>query len=130
MKEDKILQMAFQSERWQYAIQKGLDKDINKATLYQLTTPEARALMYQKIRDGKYRIMPPHTALIPKDNGEVRTTGIASHRTRKEDSFTPDCLHQQIFIDSTCRYRSVSQNGLRSFTYRNATHPQSVSAFP
>lgn len=43
MKEDKILQMAFQPERWQYAIQKGLDKDINKATLYQLTTPEARA---------------------------------------------------------------------------------------
>lgn len=50
-------------------------------------------------------------------------------RTRKEETFTPDCLHQQIFIDSTCRYRSVSQNGLRSFTYRNATHPQSVSAF-
>nr|DAH81182.1 MAG TPA: hypothetical protein [Caudoviricetes sp.] len=38
-------------------------------------------------------------------------------------------MHQQIFTSSICRYRSVSQNGLRSFTYRNATHPQSVSAF-
>lgn len=73
MKEDKILEMFFESERWQYAIAKGVDKDINKATLYQLTTPEARAMMYQRIRDGKYKIMPPHTAKIPKDNGDFRT---------------------------------------------------------
>lgn len=50
-------------------------------------------------------------------------------RTRKEETFTPDCLHQQIFTGSICQYRSVSQNGLRSFAYRNATHPQSVSVF-
>lgn len=73
MQEDKILKMFFEPERWQYAISKGVDKDINKATLYQLTTPEARAMMYQRIRDGKYQIMPPHTAKIPKDNGDFRT---------------------------------------------------------
>lgn len=94
MKEDKILQMAFQSERWQYAIQKGLDKDINKATLYQLTTPEARALMYQKIRDGKYRIMPPHTALIPKDNGEFRTVYINEPADRILLSIANDLLFE------------------------------------
>ena len=67
MKEDKILDMFFEPGRWQYAIAKGVDKDINKATLYQLTTPEARSLMYQRMRDGQYKIMPPHTAEIPKD---------------------------------------------------------------
>lgn len=94
MKEDKILQMAFLPERWQYAIQKGLDKDINKATLYQLTTPEARALMYQKIRDGKYRIMPPHTALIPKDNGEFRTVYINEPADRILLSIANDLLFE------------------------------------
>ena len=39
MTEDKILQMFFEPERWQYAIAKGIDKDINKAMMYQLTTP-------------------------------------------------------------------------------------------
>ena len=73
MKEDKILSMFFETERWQYAINKGFDKDINKATLHQLTTPEARLAMYQRIKDGKYKIMPPHTAKIPKDNGDFRT---------------------------------------------------------
>lgn len=73
MKQDKILEMFFEPERWQYAIAKGVDKDINKATLYQLTTPEARAEMYRRIRDGRYKIMPPHTAKIPKDNGDFRT---------------------------------------------------------
>ena len=73
MNEDKILQMFFEPERWQYAIGKGLDKDMNKATMYQLTTPGARLEMYRRIRDGKYKIMPPHTAKIPKDNGDFRT---------------------------------------------------------
>ena len=74
MKEDKILEMFFQPERWQYAIAKGIDrKDMRKDTMYQLTKPEVRADIYRRIRDGKYSIMPPHTAQIPKDNGEFRT---------------------------------------------------------
>ena len=73
MNEDKILQMFFEPERWQYAISKGLDKDMSKATMYQLTTPGARQEMYRRIRGGRYKIMPPHTAKIPKDNGDFRT---------------------------------------------------------
>lgn len=73
MKEDKILTMFFAPERWQAAIAKGVDKDISKATLYQFTKPQTRAEMYRRIRDGQYKIMPPHAALIPKDNGEYRT---------------------------------------------------------
>lgn len=73
MNEDRILSMFFEKARWQYAIEKGLFKDMNKAVMYQLTTPEARLAMYQRIKSGNYKIMPPHTAKIPKDNGDFRT---------------------------------------------------------
>lgn len=74
MTNDKILQMFFEKERWTYAIDKGVGKDINKGQLYQLTKPEVRAKMYQAIASGNYVIAPPHTAKIPKDTpGEFRT---------------------------------------------------------
>lgn len=73
MNEDRILSMFFEKARWQYAIEKGLFKDMNKAVMYQMTTPEARLAMYQRIKSGNYKIMPPHTAKIPKDNGDFRT---------------------------------------------------------
>lgn len=59
MNEDRILEMFFEKARWQYAIEKGLFKDMNKAVMYQLTTPEARLAMYQRIKSGNYKIMPP-----------------------------------------------------------------------
>ena len=65
--------MFFEKARWQYAIEKGLFKDMNKAVMYQLTTPEARLAMYQRIKSGNYKIMPPHAGKIPKDNGDFRT---------------------------------------------------------
>ena len=77
MREDKILQMFFEKERWTYAIDKGVGKNINKGQLYQLTKPEVRAKMYQAIVSGNYMIAPPHTAKIPKDTpGEFRTVYI------------------------------------------------------
>lgn len=65
--------MFFEPQRWKHAISKGIDKDISKAQLYQLCKPEARIAMYNAIRAGKYKICPPHTAKIPKDNGDFRT---------------------------------------------------------
>ena len=94
MKEDKILSMFFETERWQYAINKGFDKDINKATLHQLTTPEARLAMYQRIKDGKYKIMPPHTAKIPKDNGDFRTVYVNEPCDRVLLSIANDILFE------------------------------------
>ena len=73
---DKLLEMFFEPERWTAAINKGLDKDMSKRILTALTKKEVRAEMYQKIRDGQYQIFPPHTARIPKDNGEFRTVYI------------------------------------------------------
>lgn len=40
--EDKILQMFFSADRWEYAIEKGVGKEINRADLYLLTKPEVR----------------------------------------------------------------------------------------
>ena len=94
MKEDKILSMFFETERWQYAINKGFDKDINKATLHQLTTPESRLAMYQRIKDGKYKIMPPHTAKIPKDNGDFRTVYVNEPCDRVLLSIANDLLFE------------------------------------
>lgn len=71
---DIILEKFFELPRWEYAIDKGVGKDINKGQLYQLTKPEVRARMYQAIVSGNYTISPPHTAKIPKDTpGEYRT---------------------------------------------------------
>lgn len=77
MTEDLLLKEFFNQDRWTKAIEKGENKDINEQQLYQLCLPETRARMYQAIRDGKYVIAPPHTALIPKDTpGEFRTVYI------------------------------------------------------
>lgn len=54
--EDKILQKFFEHDRWVYAIEKGVDKDINKADLYQLSKPEVRVKMCEAIRQGQYEI--------------------------------------------------------------------------
>ena len=86
--------MFFETERWQYAINKGFDKDINKATLHQLTTPESRLAMYQRIKDGKYKIMPPHTAKIPKDNGDFRTVYVNEPCDRVLLSIANDLLFE------------------------------------
>ena len=105
MKEDKILEMFFAPERWQYAIAKGVVKDISKGVLYKLTRPEARALMYQRIRDGKYKIMPPHTAQIPKDNGEFRTVYVNEPADRVLLSIANDLLFELMpeMVHPSCR---------------------------
>lgn len=91
---DKILEMFFDINRWKYAIDKGVGKHINKAHLYQLTKPETRAAMYAAIRDGKYEIAPPHTAQIPKDNGDFRTVYINEPVDRVFLSIANDLLFE------------------------------------
>ena len=70
---DKILQMFFDIDRWTKAIDKGVGKDIRRSELIKLCTERTRAAMYKAMKEGKYQIAPPHTAQIPKDNGEFRT---------------------------------------------------------
>lgn len=91
---DKILEMFFDTDRWTYAIEKGVGKHINKAHLYQLTKPEARAAMYAAIKNGKYEIAPPHTAQIPKDNDDFRTVYINEPADRIFLSIANDLLFE------------------------------------
>lgn len=92
--DDKILQMFFDPARWEYAIEKGIGKNINKADLYQLTKPEVRMQMCEAIRQGKYEIAPPHTAQIPKDNGDFRTVYINEPIDRVLLSIANDLLFE------------------------------------
>lgn len=72
-KVDKILQMFFDIDRWTKAIEKGVGKDIRKDQLILLTDENTRIAIADAMREGKYEISPPHTAQIPKENGEFRT---------------------------------------------------------
>ena len=102
---DKILELFFEPDRWTYAIHKGIGKHINKAHLYQLTKPSTRMAMYAAIRNGKYVIAPPHTALIPKDNGEFRTVYINEPVDRVFLSIANDLLFELMpeMIHSKCQ---------------------------
>ena len=94
--------MFFEPERWEYAIAKGIVKDVPKNVLFQLCKPEKRIEMYVAIRDGKYEIAPPHTAQIPKETpGEFRTVYVNEGADRVLLSIAndllfelmPDCVH-------------------------------------
>ena len=93
--EDKLLQMFFEPERWEYAIAKGVGKDVPKNVLFQLCKPEVRIKMYKAIADGTYMIAPPHTALIPKDTpGEFRTVYVNEAADRVLLSIVNDMLFE------------------------------------
>lgn len=70
---DKILNMFFDFDRWVKAIDKGVFKDIRKSELIRLTDENTRIAMASSMIKGEYNIFPPHTAQIPKENGEFRT---------------------------------------------------------
>lgn len=74
--EDKILRMFFEPHRWEAALEKGVVKDMPRAELIRLTRPEVLATICQRIEVGQYKICPPHTALIPKneydENGKMK----------------------------------------------------------
>lgn len=89
---EKILQMFFDIERWTKAIEKGVGKDIRKDQLIRLTDEHTRLAMAEAMMLGKYEISPPHTAQIPKDNGEFRTVYVNEPMDRVILSIANDLL--------------------------------------
>lgn len=89
---DYLLKEFFAKERWEYAIAKGVGKDIRKDQLIQLTMPSERVDMYLAIKEGRYEIAPPHTAQIPKENGEFRTVYVNEPKDRVFLSIANDLL--------------------------------------
>ena len=93
--EDKLLKMFFEPERWEYAIAKGVGKDIPKNWLYQLCKEEVRIRIYKAIKAGEYEIAPPHIALIPKDTpGEFREVCVNEPADRVVLSIVNDMLFE------------------------------------
>ena len=92
---DKLTKMFFSPERWEYAIAKGVGKDIPKNWLFQLCKEEVRIKIYKAIRDGQYEIAPPHIALIPKEGkGEFREVCVNEPADRVVLSIVNDLLFE------------------------------------
>lgn len=89
---DNILLMFFEIGRWERAIDKGVDKDIRKDQLIKLTDEHTRLAMADAMRRGNYEIAPPHTAQIPKENGEYRTVYVNEPIDRVVLSIANDLL--------------------------------------
>lgn len=102
---DKILQMFFDIDRWTKAIDKGVGKDIKKSELIKLCTEGTRAAMYKAMKEGRYEIAPPHTAQIPKDNGEFRTVYVNEPIDRIVLSIANDLLFDLVpeMIHPSCK---------------------------
>lgn len=102
---DKILQMFFDIERWTKAIEKGVGKDIRKDQLIRLTDEHTRLAMAEAMMLGKYEISPPHTAQIPKDNGEFRMVYVNEPMDRVILSIANDLLFDLMpeMLHETCK---------------------------
>lgn len=102
---DKILQMFFDIDRWTKAIEKGVFKDIRKDQLILLTDEHIRVKIADAILKGKYEISPPHTAQIPKDNGEFRTVYVNEPIDRVILSIANDLLFELMpeMIHESCK---------------------------
>lgn len=103
---DKLLKEFFEYERWNKAIQTGLDKDINKGLLKQLCDTEERIALYHQIKDGKYHVVPPHEAQIPKEDGSMRTVYVNEPKDRIVLSIINDMLfdlYGSLLISKTCK---------------------------
>lgn len=91
---DPILQMFFDISRWEKAIEKGVLKDIRKDQLILLTSEHTRLNIADAMLKGKYDISPPHTAQIPKENGEFRTVYVNEPIDRVILSIANDLLFE------------------------------------
>lgn len=104
-KNDKILQMFFEIDRWTEAIEKGVTKDIRKDQLILLTAEPTRLEIANAMLKGKYEISPPHTAQIPKENGEFRTVYVNESIDRVILSIANDLLFDLMpeMVHSSCK---------------------------
>ena len=92
-------------ERWEQALETGVDKHIDKGELRKLTSPEVRVALYKAIKDDNYEIAPPHQAAIPKDNGDMRIVYVNENVDRIFLSIANNLFFEMFpeFIHPTCK---------------------------
>ena len=102
---DILLQKFFEKERWEQALEIGVDKHIDKGELRKLCDPAVRAAMYQAIISDNYEIAPPHQAQIPKDNGDMRIVYVNENIDRIFLSIANNLFFEMFpeFIHKSCK---------------------------
>ena len=71
--EEEKIKLFFSKDIGERAVQHCINKGIRPRELSIFTTAEFRARLYEDMLAGKYKVAPPHIALIPKDEkGEFR----------------------------------------------------------
>ena len=91
-KNDFLLKLFFEKKRWEVATEKAYGKKINEQKLREMCSPDTRIELYREIKDGSYKIAPPHEAQIPKDDGSMRTVYINEDQDRVILSIINDML--------------------------------------
>lgn len=102
---DILLQKFFEKERWEQALETGVDKHIDKGELRKLITPEVRVALYKAIINDNYEIAPPHQAEIPKDNGDMRIVYVNENVDRIFLSIANNLFFEMFpeFIHKSCK---------------------------
>ena len=102
---DVLLQKFFEKDRWEQALELGLDKHIDKGELRKLTSPEVRLALYDAIANDRYEIAPPHQVQIPKDNGDMRIVYVNENVDRIFLSIVNNLFFEMFpeFIHKNCK---------------------------
>jgi hypothetical protein len=102
---DILLQKFFEMERWEQALETGVDKHIDKGELRKLTSPEVRLALYQAIVSDNYEIAPPHQVQIPKDNGDMRIVYVNENVDRIFLSIANNLFFEMFpeFVHKSCK---------------------------
>ena len=102
---DILLQKFFEMERWEQALETGVDKHIDKGELRKLCSPEVRVALYNAIVSDNYEIAPPHQAQIPKDNGDMRIVYVNENVDRIFLSIVNNLFFEMFpeFVHKSCK---------------------------
>jgi len=102
---DILLKKFFETERWEQALEVGVDKHIDKGELRKLTSPEVRLALYNAIITDNYEIAPPHQAQIPKDNGDMRIVYVNENVDRIFLSIANNLFFEMFpeFVHKSCK---------------------------
>lgn len=102
---DILLKKFFEKERWEQALEIGVDKHIDKGELRKLTSPEVRLALYTAIVNDNYEIAPPHQVQIPKDNGDMRIVYVNENVDRIFLSIVNNLFFEMFpeFVHKSCK---------------------------
>lgn len=102
---DILLQKFFEMQRWEEALETGVDKHIDKGELRKLCEPGVRIALYNAIATDNYEIAPPHQAQIPKDNGDMRIVYVNENVDRIFLSIANNLFFEMFpeFVHKSCK---------------------------